>query len=84
MMELLVIVQLACVETYPGEKRPLDWAYRTIDGKKCWYQGPHMMPKSKLKWVIEEPVPMIPDMMIRKQPDEPEDDGTFQSRWRLK
>lgn len=82
MLELLVVAQLACVETYPGEKRPLDWAYRTIDGKKCWYQGPHMMPKSKLFWEKEETMPMIPDMM--KQPDEPEDDGTFQSRWRLK
>jgi hypothetical protein len=58
MLELLVVVQLACVDTYPGERRPLDWSYRTVDGKKCWYQGPKMMPKSNLKWVIEEPVPM--------------------------
>jgi hypothetical protein len=58
MLEMLVIAQLACVDIYPGERRPLDWSYRTVDGKKCWYQGPRMMPKSNLKWVIEEPVPM--------------------------
>lgn len=78
MLELLVITQLVCVDTYPGAKRPLDWSYRTIDGKKCWYQGPRMMPKDKLFW--EMPVPSAPDIMI----EEPEDDGSFQSRWRLK
>lgn len=78
MFEMLLVVQLACVETYPGEKRPLDWSYRTVDGKKCWYQGPRMMPKGNLKWVIEEPVPM------EVKPAEPEDDGSFASRWRLK
>jgi hypothetical protein len=82
MLELLVIAQLACVETYPGEKRPLDWSYRTVDGKKCWYQGPRMMPKSGLRWEYE-PMPTIkaPDIMI---PEPEDDDGTFESRWRLK
>jgi hypothetical protein len=26
------------------------WSYRLIDGRKCWYQGKPMMPKSSLYW----------------------------------
>ncbi|MGE3989215.1 hypothetical protein [Pseudorhodoplanes sp.] len=26
------------------------WYYRLIEGRKCWYQGKPMMPKSALQW----------------------------------
>jgi hypothetical protein len=26
------------------------WYYRIIDGRKCWYQGKAMLPKSALRW----------------------------------
>jgi hypothetical protein len=80
MFEILLIAQLACVETYPGAKRPLDWSYRTVEGRKCWYQGPRMMPKDKLMWERPDEMPTItaPDIIA---PEPPDDDGTFLSRW---
>lgn len=32
------------------------WYYRLIDGRKCWYEGKPMMPKSSLHWPKEPPV----------------------------
>ena len=32
------------------------WYYRLIDGRKCWYQGKPMMPKSSLHWPKQKPV----------------------------
>jgi hypothetical protein len=26
------------------------WFYRIIDGRKCWYQGKTLVPKSSLRW----------------------------------
>ena len=26
------------------------WSYRVIDGRRCWYQGPRMIPKTSLRW----------------------------------
>ncbi len=31
------------------------WYYRIIDGRKCWYDGKPMMPKSSLHWPKEPP-----------------------------
>lgn len=32
------------------------WYYRLIDGRKCWYQGKPMLPKSSLHWPKQTPV----------------------------
>jgi hypothetical protein len=32
------------------------WYYRLIDGRKCWYEGKPMMPKSSLHWPKQKPV----------------------------
>jgi hypothetical protein len=47
---MILAALIICHLTYPGDTRPQDWAYRTIDGKKCWYQGPRMLPKDRLQW----------------------------------
>ena len=26
------------------------WSWRTVDGKRCWYQGPPGMDKANLQW----------------------------------
>lgn len=26
------------------------WVYRTVEGRKCWYRGPEVIPKSELHW----------------------------------
>lgn len=33
---------------------PLDgksaWVYRTVEGRKCWYRGTQVIPRSELRW----------------------------------
>ena len=31
------------------------WSWRLIDGRKCWYAGKTVIPKSALKWPAAEP-----------------------------
>ena len=41
------------------------WYYRIIDGRKCWYEGKPMVPKSSLRWpekpVVEAEAPPAPE-----------------------
>lgn len=27
-----------------------EWVYRTLEGRKCWYRGTKVIPKSELRW----------------------------------
>jgi hypothetical protein len=40
---------IECAAEVPAVKGG-HWYYRLIDGRKCWYQGKPMMPKSSLYW----------------------------------
>lgn len=40
---------IACASDVPAA-RGGHWHYRIIDGRKCWYQGKPMMPKTSLHW----------------------------------
>jgi hypothetical protein len=40
---------IECASEVPAAPRG-HWYYRIIDGRKCWYQGKPMMPKSSLSW----------------------------------
>jgi hypothetical protein len=40
---------IACAAEVPAIKSG-HWYYRIIDGRKCWYQGKAMLPKSSLFW----------------------------------
>ena len=40
-----------CVAEAPSGKG--HWSWRTIDGKKCWYQGRPGISKAKLRWPAE-------------------------------
>src|SRR6476469_2586021 len=31
------------------------WSWRLIDGRKCWYAGKTVIPKSALRWPAAEP-----------------------------
>ncbi len=46
---------IECAEQVPTPPKG-HWYYRLIDGRKCWYQGKPMMPKSSLHWPKEKPV----------------------------
>ena len=40
---------IACASEVPAV-RSGHWYYRIIDGRKCWYQGQPMLPKTSLYW----------------------------------
>jgi hypothetical protein len=40
---------IECASDVPAA-RTGHWYYRIIDGRKCWYQGKPMLPKSSLHW----------------------------------
>jgi hypothetical protein len=64
---------IICQAHYPGTERPAGWAYRTIDGRACWYEGPKMLPKHRLRWRPTDPEYFIP---MRVEPE-----GSFGWRW---
>jgi hypothetical protein len=43
--------QIACASEVPAARKGQGhWYYRIIDGRKCWYDGKPMMPKTSLYW----------------------------------
>jgi hypothetical protein len=61
--------------------RGYHWAWREIDGHRCWYEGERGMAKSKLHWPapphaaeprsIEPSIPSPPSADLARQPTEP-------------
>lgn len=52
------------------------WSWRSIDGRKCWYRGHSVMPKSRLHWPARARKPkfrieILPPEEERKRPDPP-------------
>lgn len=43
---------ITCAAEVPAARKG-HWYYRIIDGRKCWYEGKAMMPKSDLYWPKE-------------------------------
>jgi hypothetical protein len=39
-----------CGASVPADQHGQWWSYRLIDGRKCWYEGKPMLPKSMLEW----------------------------------
>lgn len=94
---LLVSITVAqaaieCIAELP-ENRTGYWAWRTIDGRKCWYQGRQLIPRSELYWaaptfaeaqasMLTAPavVPAVQHAVSAAGIDP--DDGSFESRWR--
>jgi hypothetical protein len=91
---LLVTVTAAeaieCAAEVPAN-RTGSWYYRTIDGRKCWYQGKGIVPKSELYWAepalanAQASMTVAPSVAIalpEAQKADDVDDGSFASRWR--
>ena len=72
------------------------WSWRLIDGRKCWYAGKTVIPKSALRWPAAEPaqakVKVTPPVNVvaekRSGPMNAQarmlDDDSFESRWRAR
>jgi len=70
------------------------WSYRLIDGRKCWYEGQPMLPKSMLHWARARPaqaddreqepsvLPAGRYNFLDAQASMPEDSDSFEARWR--
>lgn len=43
--------QIACASEVPAVRKGQGhWYYRIVDGRKCWYDGKPMLPKTQLYW----------------------------------
>jgi hypothetical protein len=82
-----------CSTERPSNARSY-WSYRLIDGRKCWYEGKPMMPKSVLYWPSAEPaeaenqkeeptvVPASRFNLLDAQASMSEAPISFEARWR--
>ena len=82
-----------CSADRPANARSY-WSYRLIDGRKCWYEGQPMLPKSMLHWSsaktaqAEDPerepslVPAARYNFLDAQASMPDDSDSFEARWR--
>ncbi|WP_426529699.1 hypothetical protein [Bradyrhizobium sp. McL0615] len=72
------------------------WSWRLIDGRKCWYAGKTVIPKSLLRWAAAAPAqakvkvasPVSVATEKRSGPMDAQarmiDDDSFESRWRAR
>ena len=84
-----------CSTERPSNARSY-WSYRLIDGRKCWYEGKPMMPKSMLHWAPAEPaaaenqkqettaVPASRFNPLDAQASMSEEPVSFEARWRAR
>jgi hypothetical protein len=47
---------LTCSATHDGKTY---WSWRSIDGKRCWYRGHSVVPKSQLHWPAKRWLPPV-------------------------
>ena len=87
-----------CVAAMPSDPHGRWWSYRIIDGRKCWYEGKPMLPKSSLEWAKEaseqmdsrehvvraKPASVKPASALDAQAEAPEGSDTFEARWRAR
>jgi len=71
------------------------WSWRLIDGRKCWYAGKTVIPKSSLQWAAAAPAQAkaaaAPISVVTEKRSDPMDaqarmldDDSFESRWRAR
>jgi hypothetical protein len=84
-----------CSVEMPAKPHGQWWSYRIIDGRKCWYEGKPMLPKSALHWPARAPARSdsrrdAASVSTEKSNDLAdtccwpplEDSNTFEERWR--
>lgn len=47
---LLYSVPAAAIDCHDAQGKGGRWSWRTVDGKRCWYQGAAGVDKAKLRW----------------------------------
>jgi hypothetical protein len=84
---------IECASELPAV-RSAHWSYRIVDGRKCWYEGKRMLPRSLLHWPAASLSNAQARMRVIDHRDfvDPEDgsccwpplgnDDGFESRWR--
>jgi hypothetical protein len=51
----LISPVLYCTETpEPEAEPPLEWHWRNVDGRKCWFQAEELLPREDLVWSYDE------------------------------
>jgi hypothetical protein len=84
-----------CSAARPSNPHGQWWSWRSIDGRKCWYEGRAMIPKSSLQWAAQAsaqskagatPKSVQPETAndpLDSQASVPDADS-FESRWRAR
>lgn len=83
-----------CSVAMPSNPQGHWWSWRVIDGRKCWYEGRAMIPKSLLQWPAQasfQPASdAIPTSVLTETRNDPLDAqasvpnnaDSFEARWR--
>ena len=86
-------VKQQCSVAVPSDPHGRWWSYRIVDGRKCWYEGKPMLPKSSLEWPKEvlEHSAFDGRVILNKSANAldsraaaPELSDTFEARWRAR
>jgi hypothetical protein len=70
-----------------ADKHWAGWAYREIDGRRCYYEGRRMLPKSALHWAAKPAAAAVATAsephikMLQVKPLYPVGFATFKDRW---
>jgi hypothetical protein len=87
---------IQCRAARPSDQQGRWWAWRLIDGQKCWYEGRAMISKSSLQWSARHSVkaesPATPISVLTETPNYlldsrasiPDDGDSFESLWRAR
>ena len=96
---LLLIGPTAAQATQCSVARPSNphgqwWSWRSIDGRKCWYEGRAMILKSSLQWAAHASVPPKSGMPKSIRPEAANDPldlqasvpdaDSFEARWQAR
>jgi hypothetical protein len=87
---------IQCRAAQPSNQHGRWWAWRLIDGQKCWYEGRAMISKSLLQWSIQPQVrtepPATPTSVLTETRNNlldsrasiPDGADSFESLWRAR
>jgi hypothetical protein len=66
------IVDARAIECQPDKGDGYPWAWRQIDGKRCWYKGKPGMDKTQLRWADSATAPARTNDRTVREPAEHE------------
>jgi hypothetical protein len=80
---LMLSFEAQAIECHSDPQNKNYWAWRTIDGRQCWYEGKPGLSKSLLHWPATAKPTQAELPEPRPEPElQPLDDESFEARWK--